>query len=150
MLFFLPISSLIGRQQELIHRHPCSRAIIRMLTRLLIYHSNVRCNGMFDSSTIRQIRTSGARHDYLVFLARLFPVIYEICPKIKHHWSKSEARRCNNELQFPLTMSSRFSGQRNKELHKCFWLNNKRSDYPCLYSSRRGLGMDADTRRYTR
>jgi hypothetical protein len=53
-------------------------------------------------------------------------------------------------LQFPLTMSSRFSGQRNKELHKCFWLNNKRSDYPCLYSSRRGLGMDADTRRYTR
>src|SRR5258707_9388173 len=99
MSFSLPISGPIGRQQELTNQRPCSRAITRMLTLVLTSHSNMRCNGMFDSFMIRQIKTSGARHDYSVFLARLSPVIYETCSKIKHHWSKSDARRRNNEVR---------------------------------------------------
>ena len=77
---------------------PLPRAIIRMLTLVLTSHSNTRCNAMFDSFMIKQIRTNDARHDYSVFLARLSPAISETCSKIKHHWSKSEARRRNNEV----------------------------------------------------
>src|SRR6476659_4666011 len=97
MSFSLPISSPTGRQRELTNQRPCSRAIIRILTWVLTSHSNTRCNGMFDSFMIKQIKTSGARHDYSVFLARLSPAISGTCSKIKHHWSKSDARRHNNE-----------------------------------------------------
>jgi hypothetical protein len=98
MSFSLPISSPIGRQRELTNQRPCSRVITRMLTWVLTFHSNTRCNGMFDSFMIKQIKTSGARHDYSVFLARLSPAISETCSKIKHHWSKSDARRRKNEV----------------------------------------------------
>src|SRR5438552_4129183 len=93
MSFSLPISSPIWRQQELTNQRPCSWAIIRMLTLVLTSHSNTRCKGMFDSFTVKQIRTKDARHDYSVFLARLCPAISAACLKIKHDWSKSEAYR---------------------------------------------------------
>src|SRR5262249_18062239 len=98
MLFFHPISSPIGRHQKLTNQRRCSREIIRMLTLVMTCHSNTRRKGMFDSFMIKQITIKDARHDYLVFLARLSPAISETCPKIKHHWPKSEARRCNNEV----------------------------------------------------
>src|SRR6478609_3763656 len=98
MSFSLPISSPIGRQQKLTNQRPCSRAITRMLTLVLTSRSNTRWNGMFDSFIIKQIRTNDAPHDYSVFLARLSPAISETCSKIKHHWSKSEARWRNNEV----------------------------------------------------
>src|SRR5216117_685984 len=102
MSFSLPISSPIWRQQELTNQRPCSRAIIRMQTLVLTSHSNTRCKGMFDSFMIKQIRTNDARHDYLAFLARLSPAISETCPKIKHHWPKSEAGRRNNDVEIHL------------------------------------------------
>src|SRR5258707_11473027 len=98
MSFSLLISSPIGRQRKLTNQRRCSRAITRMLTRVLTFHLNTRCKGTFDSFMIKQIKTSGARHDYSVFLARLSPAISETCSKIKHHWSKSDARRRNNEV----------------------------------------------------
>src|SRR6476646_3549217 len=98
MSFSLPISSPIARPQELTNQRPASRAMITMLTWVITSHSNTRCNGMFDSFMIKQIRTNDARHDYSVFLARLSPAISETCSKIKHHWSKSEARWHNNEV----------------------------------------------------
>ena len=84
---------------------------------------------MFDSFMIRQIRINDARHDYSVFLARLSPAISETCSKIKHHWSKFEARRRNNEVGISLTGSSCFGDRRNNSLHKRLWFNNKRSDH---------------------
>src|SRR5260370_13343481 len=103
MSFSLPISGPIGRLQELTNQRPCSRAIIRMLRLVLTSHSNTRCNGMFDSFMIKQIRTNDARHDYSVFLARLSPAISETCPKIRHHWSKFEAARRNNDVGIHLS-----------------------------------------------
>src|SRR6478672_13929512 len=97
MSFSLPISNPIGRPQELTNQRPCWGAITRMLTRVRTSHSNTRCNAMFDSFMIKLVRTNDARHDYSVFLARLFPAISEICSKIKHHWPNFEATRHNNE-----------------------------------------------------
>src|SRR6476661_3912037 len=98
MSFSLPISSPIGRHQKMTNQRPCSRATIRMLTLVMISHSNTRCSGMFDSFMIKQIGTSDARHDYLVFLGQLSPATSETCTKIKHHWYKSDTRRRNNEV----------------------------------------------------
>ena len=150
MSFSLPISGPIGRQQDLTNQRPGSRAITRMLTWVLTSHSNTRCNGMFDSFMIKQIRISDARHDYSVFLAQLFPAISETCSKIKHHWSKSDARRRNNEVGISVNRESRFGDQRNNWLHKCLWFNNKRSEQLCLHPRRRRLGTDADIRREPR
>src|SRR5690242_10541908 len=102
MLFFLLISSLIGRHQKLTNQRFCLREIIRMLTSAPTSHSNTRCKSMFDSYMIRQIRTKDARRDYSVFPARLSPAISETCPKIKHQWPKFEARRHNNEVGISL------------------------------------------------
>src|SRR6516165_7384374 len=98
MSFSLPISSPIGRLQRLTNQRPWSQAIIRTLTLVMTSHSITRCNGMFDSFITKQIRTNGARRDYSVFLDPLSPATFETCPKIKHHWSKSEAKRRNNEV----------------------------------------------------
>src|SRR3954467_12025473 len=97
MSFFLPISSPIGHQQELTNQCPCLRAIIRMVAWVPTSHSNAPCNAMCDSFMIKPVRTNDARHDYSVFLARLCHAISETCSKIKHRWSKSDARRRNNE-----------------------------------------------------
>src|SRR5262245_19591135 len=97
MSFSLPTSSPIGCQQKLTNQRLWSEAIIRMLTWVMTSHSNTRCNAMFDSFMIKQIRTNDARHDYSVFLVRLSLATSETCSKIKHHWSKSEATRRNNE-----------------------------------------------------
>src|SRR5436305_14731383 len=98
MSFFLPILGLIGRKQKLTKQRPCSQAIIRTLICMLSYHLNARCNGMFGSFMIKQIRTKDVRHDYLVFLARLSPDISKTCTKINPRWSESEAGRRNNEV----------------------------------------------------
>src|SRR5918996_4668488 len=98
MSFSPPTLSPIGCRQGMINQRSYPRAIIRTLTLLLTSHLNARCKGMFGSFTIKQIKTNGARHDYLAFLARLSPAISEPCLKIKHHWSKSEAKRRNNEV----------------------------------------------------
>src|SRR5215471_14288283 len=103
MWFSLPTSSRIGRQRKLTNQRPCSRAITRMLTVVLTSHSNMRCKGMFDLFMIKQIRTNDAQRDYSVFLALLSPATSETCTKIKHHWSKSDARRRNNEGQVLFT-----------------------------------------------
>src|SRR5262249_44035212 len=108
MSFSLPTSSRIGRQRKLTNQRRFSRAITRMLTEVLTSHSNMRCKGMFDSSMIKQIRTNDAQRDYLVFLALLSPAISETCTKIKHHWSKSDARRRNNEVQVLFTRKQPF------------------------------------------
>src|SRR4029077_12698025 len=118
MSFSLPISSPIWRHQDLTNQRPSSWAIIRTLTLVLTSHSNTQCKGMFDSFIIKQIRTKDARHDYSVFLARLSPAISETCLKRRHHWSKSEARRRNNEVRIPFMRSSRFGDWRNIWLHK--------------------------------
>src|SRR6476469_7920661 len=97
MSFSLPISNPIGRQQELTNQRPCWGAITRMLTWVRTSHSNTRCNGMFDSFMIKLVGTNDARHDYSVFLARLFRAISETCSKIKHHLPESDARWHNNK-----------------------------------------------------
>src|SRR5262249_39548854 len=102
----LPISSPTGRQQKLRNQRPWSQAIIRMLTLVMTSHSNTHCNGMFDSFMIKQIRTNDAQHDYSVFLDRLSPAISRTCAKMKHHWSKSEAIRLNNEVCISLNRES--------------------------------------------
>src|SRR4249919_1075680 len=114
---------------------------------VLTSHSNTRCKGMFDSFITKQIRTNDARHDYSVFLARLSPATYETCSKIKHHWSKFETRRRNNEVGISFDGSSRFGDQRNNWLHKRLGFSNKRSDHLRLCPCRWGLGTDADIRR---
>jgi hypothetical protein len=53
---------------------------------------------MFDSFMIKQIGINDAQRDYSVFLARLSPAISAMCPKINHHWSKSEAKWRNYEV----------------------------------------------------
>src|SRR3954454_821385 len=98
MSFSLPILGLIGRRKKLTNQRLSTQAIIRIMTRLLTSPLNTRCNGMFDLFMIRQIRINAVRHGYLVFLGRLSPAISETCSKIKHHWSKSEATRRNNEV----------------------------------------------------
>src|SRR5262245_26555814 len=99
MSFSLPISSPIERSQKMTSQRLSSRTTIRGLTLVLTSHSNMRCSGMFDSFMIKQIRTNDARHDYSVFLAQLSPATSETCSKIKHHWSKSDAIRRNNDGQ---------------------------------------------------
>src|SRR5262249_34131087 len=99
MLSFPWTSNPIAHHQELKNQRPCLRAIIRNLMLLLISHSNMRCKSTFGSFMIKQIETNDARHDYSVFLDRLFPAISARCPKIRHHWPNSEASRPNNEVE---------------------------------------------------
>src|SRR4030095_634193 len=127
MLCFPRTSNPIARHQQLKNQRPCPRAIIRKLILLLISHSNTPCKSTFGSFMIKRIGTSDARHVYSVFLARLSPAISVRCPKIKHHWAKSEASRPNNEVRIHFAQSSYFGNRENHWLHKRFWFNDKRS-----------------------
>src|SRR5437764_1588125 len=76
-----------------------------MVTKLILgttSHLSARCRGMFSSFMIKQIRINDARLAYSVFLARLFPATFETCPKIKHHWPKSEPRVPDIEVYLTL------------------------------------------------
>src|SRR5215831_11225446 len=97
MSFSLPISSPIGRHQELTNQRLCPQTIISKLTVVSTSHSNAQCKSMFGLFMIKQIRTNDVRRDCSVFLARLFPAISGTCRRINHHWPKSEARLRNNE-----------------------------------------------------
>src|SRR5262249_1508564 len=116
MLFFPPTSNQIGRHQAPMNQHPCPRPIIKKLTLLLISHWNARCKSMFGSFMIKQIRISDAQRGYSVFPARLSSAISETCPKVKHRWSKSDARWPNNELRNLLHEVSSFG---IREIFRC-------------------------------
>src|SRR5262245_33745181 len=115
MLCFPLTSNPIAHQQELKNQGLCPRGITRKPMRLLISHSNRRCKSTFGSFTNKRIGTSDARRVYSVSLARRLPAISARCPKIKHIWSKSEARRPNNAVGISLQRSSDF-GDRKKSL----------------------------------
>src|SRR5262245_33436367 len=128
MSFSLPILKRIRRHQELTNQRLYSGATIRMLRLVPTSHSNTRCKSTFGSFMIKRIGTNDARPVYSVFLARLSPGISARCPKIKHHRSKSEARRHNNEGGIFVPRKTAILDLKNNSLHKRLWLNDKRND----------------------